>query len=92
LRDKDMHLCKHMRLIIGFKYCQVISKWKISSERQEFRGKGYYDYYSLLLYFKLSTTRKFRSRHRHTTFIAVTVTNANVVRNYHDTKSVVTVQ
>jgi hypothetical protein len=87
-----MHRCELVRLIIGLKYCQVISKWKITSVRQEFRREREHDYYSLLLYFKLSTTRKFRSCHRHTTPFAVTVTNATVVRAYQDTKSSATVQ
>ena len=36
--------------------------------------------------------RKFFRRHRHTTSIAVTVTNATVVGTYQDTKSAVTVK
>jgi len=36
-----------------------MSKLKIASVRQEFRTKGDHDYYSLLLYFKLSATKKF---------------------------------
>jgi len=87
-----MYFCKIVRLIIVLKYCQVIFKWKITSVRQEFRRQGDHDYYSLLLYFRLTTTRKFCRRHRHTTSIAVTVTNAKVVRTYQDTKSVVTVK
>jgi hypothetical protein len=88
----DMYRCRLVRLIIGLKCCQVISKWKITSVRQEFRREGDYEYYILLLYFKLSPTREFRSRHSHTTLIAVTVTNAKVVRIYQGTKSVVAVQ
>ena len=87
-----MHRCKLVHLIIGLKYCQVIFRWKILSVQQEFRREGGHDYYSFLLYFKFSTTRKFRSRHRHNTHITVTVTNATVVRAYQDTKPAVTVQ
>jgi hypothetical protein len=89
-----MHFYKLVHLIIVFKYCQVVFNWKITSVRQEFRREGDHVYYRLLQYVKLSTTREFRGRHRHTTSIAVTVTNATVVRTYQDTTriSVVTVK